>query len=263
LLDAHPAGKLGRNAAVIRGTMPMRLLGVLGFCVLAAGALAAPACPSVTMPRVADLAGMQDDRPLTIVAFGSSSTQGAGATGPGATYPAQLAHVLQAAMPDRDISVINRGVGGQDSAEMLARLEADVLALRPRLVIWQVGANGVLRDLDPVRFQAEVSQGIATIRAAGAAVVLMDNQRAPRIDAKPGAALFAHALRTVAAETGTPLFGRTALMDAWAAAGFPNADFLIADGLHHNDRGYACLARALAQALLPGLQPDVAVAVRR
>ena len=31
-------------------------------------------------------------------------------------------------------------------------------------------------------------------------------------------------------------------MDGWAAAGVPPASLLIQDGLHHNDRGYACLA---------------------
>ena len=31
-------------------------------------------------------------------------------------------------------------------------------------------------------------------------------------------------------------------MDAWQEEGFPDADFLADDGVHHNDRGYACLA---------------------
>jgi lysophospholipase L1-like esterase len=244
--------------------MPMRLLGVLGLCVCAAAAMAGPDCPAASLPPIALPAPLSAaDAPLTVVAFGSSSTQGAGATGPHATYPARLQQALAAALPGRSVTVINRGIGGQDSAEMLARIQADVIALRPDLVIWQVGANGVLRDLDPVRFQAEVTQGIAAIRATGAAVVLMDNQRAPRIDAKPNAALFAHALHTVAARTGTPLFSRSALMDAWAAAGHPNGEFLIADGLHHNDRGYACLARALGSALIPALAPAPTVTAAR
>ena len=36
----------------------------------------------------------------------------------------------------------------------------------------------------------------------------------------------------------------------WQAAGLPQGDVIAPDGLHHNDRGYACLAEALAAALL-------------
>jgi lysophospholipase L1-like esterase len=43
-------------------------------------------------------------------------------------------------------------------------------------------------------------------------------------------------------------------MDAWAAAGVPNDALLVSDGLHHNDRGYACIAEALSAALVAGLR---------
>ncbi len=56
-----------------------------------------------------------------------------------------------------------------------------------------------------------------------------------------------------AATPGVTLFSRGALMDGWAAAGVPREALLVADGLHHNDRGYACVADALADALLAGL----------
>ncbi len=58
--------------------------------------------------------------------------------------------------------MINRGIGGQDAAEELARLDADVLAIRPQAVIWQVGANGALRNVDPALFHELVSQRCAT-----------------------------------------------------------------------------------------------------
>ncbi len=44
----------------------------------------------------------------------------------------------------------------------------------------------------------------------------------------------------------------TALMRAWEAAGTPSAEMISPDGLHHNDRGYACLAEALAEAIRAG-----------
>ena len=56
-----------------------------------------------------------------------------------------------------------------------------MVAVRPQLVIWQVGANAALRHADPVAFRQMVGTGIARLQAAGIDVVLMDNQRSPRI----------------------------------------------------------------------------------
>ena len=134
-----------------------------------------------------------------IVALGSSSTQGAMASDLAHSYPAVLQHALSAGLPDAHIAVINRGIGGQDAAEELARLDADVLAVRPQLVIWQVGANGALRNVDPAAFRAMVSSGVRELQAAGADVILMDNQQSPALLAKADEPVFDQALAQVAA----------------------------------------------------------------
>ena len=85
---------------------------------------------------------------LTIVAIGSSSTQGVGASSPAASYPSRLEAELRKRFPQVDIRVINRGKGGEDAPEELARLERDVIAEHPDLVIWQLGTNAVLRRDD-------------------------------------------------------------------------------------------------------------------
>ncbi len=61
---------------------------------------------------------MADERELRIVAMGSSSTQGYGASNPQFAYPAQLKMKLEAAMPGIKVHVWNKGVGGEDAAEM-------------------------------------------------------------------------------------------------------------------------------------------------
>ena len=58
----------------------------------------------------------------------------------------------------------------------------------------------------------------------------------------------------VAAARSAPVFSRVELMRAWEAAGTPPREMLHSDGLHHNDRGYACVAEALASAILRGLR---------
>jgi lysophospholipase L1-like esterase len=46
-------------------------------------------------------------------------------------------------------------------------------------------------------------------------------------------------------------------MDHWAAAGAPYEDFIAADGFHMNNRGYACLAQAMASVIAAALQQPI------
>ena len=59
-----------------------------------------------------------------------------------------------------------------------------------------------------------------------------------------------------------PLFSRAALMRDWNDAGVPNEAMLHPDGLHHNDRGYDCLAAALARSLVAALHQPAVMAGR-
>lgn len=210
-------------------------------------------CPSVS-ERLAPLLGVQAEldagEPLTIVALGSSSTEGAGASSPSAAYPNRLEAALRLRLPGVELRVINAGKSGETSQEMLARLEADVLAHGPDLVIWQASGNEVLLGRDTVAFVALMRQGMRRLRQAGVEVVLMDNQRAPRILDAPASAPFDAAMQALAQEERAPLFARSRLMREWQEAGLAPGEVLASDGLHHNDRGYACLAEALAAALI-------------
>jgi lysophospholipase L1-like esterase len=248
-------------AALLAGAAPLPV--AAQAAAQAAAAVDCPAVPVAAVPLPASRAALWGERPLTVVAFGSSSTEGAGASTPGHAYPARLEALLRTALPGRAVRVLNRGIGGQDVGEMLARLDADVLAERPHLVVWQAGANAALRGLDPEAFRGTLADGLARLRASGADVVLMDSQLSPVVLSRPLHPRIAAAMREVAAARSVPVFSRTGLMRAWEAAGIPPADMLHADGLHHNDRGYACLAEALAASLLGGLRAPPVVASGR
>jgi lysophospholipase L1-like esterase len=202
-------------------------------------------------------AALATNQPLVVVALGSSSTRGWMATDIAHSYPALLQKELNQALPKADFAFINRGIGGQDAPEELARLDADVLAVRPQLVIWQVGANGAVHDESPRIFKNLVEEGIAKLKAAGTDVMLMDNQRSPRILASPEHSVMDQTLQQIAAETGVNLFSRGTLMDHWQAAGAPYEDFIAADGFHMNDRGYGCLAQAMAQVITTALRQPI------
>jgi len=215
-----------------------------------------PAWPKLVMPHLR--AALQGDREGLIVALGSSSTEGVAASGSARAYPAVLQAELSAELPHWHVAVLNRGVGGQDAPEELARMEADVVAVRPQLVIWQVGANAALRHANVGLFRIELMDGVQRLKQAGIDVILMDNQRTPRILASAGEDGIERALAQAASEAGVNLFSRSHLMDAWASEGASPAVFTASDMLHHNDRGYLCLGRALAHSIAASLAPPPA-----
>jgi lysophospholipase L1-like esterase len=216
---------------------------------------AVPPSLMVIEPAEARGAGRIDRRePLTIVAFGSSSTLGTGARAPELSYPSRLEGELKARFPSIVIRVINRGRGGEDVGEELARLNQDVIALHPDLVIWQVGTNAVLRRDDLSADRELIERGVAQLKASGTDVVLMDMQYAPRVIARPGYAEMEQLIANAAKSAQVGLFRRFEIMQHWQAVsqgdGAPMAETMIGrDGLHMTDRGYFCLAADLAEAL--------------
>jgi acyl-CoA thioesterase-1 len=236
------------------------LSGLCGLIMLSAmPAFAAAVCPpsqiiAIELPHLRN--ALLQGQEAVIVALGSSSTRGVMASDLAHSYPAVLQRALSTSLSDAHIAVINRGIGGQDAREELARLDTDVMAVRPQVVVWQVGANGALRNSDPEQFRARVTEGVRKLQAAGADVILMDNQQAPRLLARPDEPVFDQVLAEVARETGASLFSRHALMQAWAQSGVPPSEFIASDGLHHNDRGYYCVAATLAREIIQGLSAD-------
>jgi lysophospholipase L1-like esterase len=191
-------------------------------------------------------------QPVVIVAFGSSSTQGTGSSAPEFTYPNRLAAQLKRQYPTADISVINAGVGGEDAPEMMKRLQSAVIDRKPDLVIWQVGTNAVLRDLDPVETGKLVDDGVARIQAAGSDVVLVDPQYSPRVNERgERASRMIRLLSKVAALRHIGIFPRFEVMRDWhEKQALPVENFVIADGLHMNDWGYACFAQLLGDDII-------------
>ena len=187
---------------------------------------------------------------LTIVAFGSSSTEGVGASSPAATYPNRLQAELRAALAPENVTVINRGIGGEDVDDMMRRLPG-IIAERPDLIVWQTGSNDPLRQVPLVRFVAETRAGLRAMRQAGIAVILMEPQDCAVLRATPGALQYRDAVRQIGAEFDIPVIRRWDLMQAWLEKGAVTpATLMWTDGLHMTDGGYALLAHAVAEQIL-------------
>jgi lysophospholipase L1-like esterase len=203
-----------------------------------------------SLPRVA--AKLAAGQPVVIVAFGSSSTQGWGSTSPEFTYPNRLAAQLHRQYPTANITVVNRGKGGDDAPEMMKRLQTEVIDAKPDMVIWQVGTNAVLRNLDPGETARLVEEGVAQIQAIGADVVIVDPQYSPAVNAKgESAGRMVQLLGKVASLRHVGFFPRFEVMRQWHEnQAMPFDSFVIADGLHMNDWGYACFAQLLGDDII-------------
>ena len=206
-----------------------------------------------TMGSLPHVAGkLASGEPVLIIAFGSSSTSGYGTSSPEFTYPNRLAAQLHRKYPSADITVINRGRGGEDAPEMMTRLQAEVIDVKPDLVIWQVGTNAVLRNLDPGETAKIVEEGVARIQAAGADLVLVDPQYSPKVNEhSESASQMIKLLGKVAQLRHVGVFPRFEVMRQWHEnQAMPIDSFVIADGLHMNDWGYACFAQLLGDDII-------------
>jgi acyl-CoA thioesterase I len=196
--------------------------------------------------------------PVTIVAIGSSSTAGAGASSPGANYPSRLQVELKRRFPGHPITVFNRGVNGEEIADMLKRFDTAVLAAKPDLVLWQLGTNSVLRDHQLTDHGASIRKGLAKIRATGADVVLIDPQYTPKVIAKAEVGPMVELLATTAKQEDVDLFPRFNVMKHWYNVDhLAFASFASPDGVHMNDWSYGCLAKALTVAIAEAVERPV------
>jgi acyl-CoA thioesterase-1 len=213
-------------------------------CTVSAAALSAGHWFARTAAR------LEQGKPVTIVAIGSSSTYGVGASSSSSAYPARLEALLKERFPDTAIKVLNRGVNGEDAAEMLVRFDKHVIAEQPDLVLWQVGTNAVLRNPVIDGQGALIRLGIERIKSTGADVVLIDPQYVPAVIAKPQAKRMVEMIRAEASDERAGVLRRFALMRSWyEARHMAFADFVAPDGLHLNDWSYDCMARQLAGAI--------------
>jgi acyl-CoA thioesterase I len=200
------------------------------------------------LTRVAQRLGNGD--PVKIIAIGSSSTAGTGASSRAFSYPSRLEAELRTRFPRTSVTVINRGVAGEEAPQMLARFARDVIAEKPDLVLWQVGSNAVLRGRDVVKIAEVIREGVGRLKAIGADVILIDPQFAPRLIEKPDTEQMVALIAATGKRQNVDLFHRFAVMRYWREVRHVAfTRFLAPDDLHMNDWSYGCIANLLASAV--------------
>jgi lysophospholipase L1-like esterase len=154
------------------------------------------------------------------------------------------------------VRVLNRGIGGEEEADMLARFERDVIAARPDLVLWQVASNAIIRHRPQSAELMLIRKGIARLKRTGADVILVDPQYTKAVLAQSIAVPLVELISAEARRQHVGVFKRFELMKDWHEnQHLPFEAFSVPDGLHMNDWGYDCLARNLAAAITASVMP--------
>jgi acyl-CoA thioesterase I len=167
-----------------------------------------------------------------IICFGDSLTAGTGAA-TGMDYPSQLARMIGR-------PVINAGLPGDTTAGALVRLEQDVLARSPRIVLITIGGNDLTHSVDREVFSRNLQTIITRIQAAGALVVV-GGIEVPLRDRG-----FREGYQEVARATGAILIPNI-------FQGILGRPDLMSDPIHPNTAGYTLIAERFHETIRPYL----------
>jgi lysophospholipase L1-like esterase len=198
-----------------------------------------------------------------IVAIGSSTTAGEGSI---KAYPERLQSLLQAEYSDADITVVNKGMGGEEAPVERQRFATDVFAEQPDLVIWQVGTNAVWQRADqhPPSFNDTVTairDGLVDLREKTRAdVILMDLQYVPAVltpAKKDKAIAMVEIISELARDAGVNVFRRFAFMKGLHQVEHISFDRMVdptdGDRLHDSDWVTERIAEAVKFAIVGGV----------
>ena len=152
------------------------------------------------------------------VAIGSSTTAGDGQI---KAYPERVLAFLQIDFPKAGITMVNKGISGQEAPIELQRFPTDVITENPDLVIWQVGTNAVWQSADqhPPSFDettTAIRDELVKLRnETRADVIVMDLQYLPAVltpAKKDRAIAMVEAISELARDAGVNVFRRFAFM---------------------------------------------------
>ena len=203
------------------------------------------------LPHLAERLGHGE--PLRILAIGSSSTWGIGASSRRKTYPAQLRGILEASLKGTTALITNRGVSGEVAQTTAERLRTEVALEKPDVVLWQVGTNDALARVPAEDFEKTVQSTVEWLKASDIDVVLVGLQYTPKFARDEGYFAIREVLRRVAAAQNVLYVRRYDAMQFIARNNPAQPDLMSGDDLHLNDTGYQCMAEHVAHAVIANL----------
>lgn len=171
-------------------------------------------------------------------------------------YPAVIAKALAEKYPELGVKVINRGIGGNRTDDILRRMESDHLALHPDVITLLIGINDVwrhfdspyLRQIDPPEYRENMAKILAQFKAAARAVYVLLPFMVLRPCDEPMYVMameYREIAREEAQKAGVKIVDLQAVFDAAMKNEAPKE--FSADAIHPTLKGHELIANALLE----------------
>jgi acyl-CoA thioesterase I len=189
-----------------------------------------------------------------IVAIGASITQAGG-------YLRDVDAVLAQQYPDLKIpKVINKGIGGQKSGDLVGRFDRDVVKLKPAVVTINVGINDVWHCLDKphdakklAAYKKNIAALVDQAQQAGIRVILLTPAiigEDPNTEGNKRLAAYVEAEKQIAAGKKCRIVDfRRVFLTALKKKPAGRKNWLTTDGVHMKPTGDAIMAIGMLRAL--------------
>ncbi len=98
----------------------------------------------------------------------------------GSGYVKIAAGKMRLLYPDMPLEFVNRGVGGERTADLLARIKGDLSEQKPEIVVLQIGINDVWHrfthgtEVTAEQFRENYEKIVAEIKTAGAKLFIIE-----------------------------------------------------------------------------------------
>lgn len=95
-------------------------------------------------------------------------------------YVKILADKLRPIYPDTDIELINKGISGNEVCDLLARVQQDVIDLKPDAVVVLIGINNTIhkfkygKELNLVQFERDLTALLQRLKEEGLVVIFLE-----------------------------------------------------------------------------------------
>ncbi|MEG5041555.1 MULTISPECIES: SGNH/GDSL hydrolase family protein [unclassified Microcoleus] len=206
-----------------------------------------------------------------IVIVGDSITEAAKFPG---GYVWLLERYLNALYPDRQIEIVNAGIGGNKSTDMQARFQKDAIDQKPGLVMINVGVNDVWNaffdfpnnqfypegnwsaGVQVPEYREKITQMVLAAKAAGIRVVLLSPTLiGESIDGPENSRLqqYVAAMQEIASENQCLFIDLNApfreVIGTYQKHAGKTLNLLAADGVHPNPSGYRIMVFTILRGL--------------
>ncbi len=197
------------------------------------------------LPNVA--AALKRGRTLRILTIGAAP----GRVGARGEYTGLIENMLEGALKNVDVIMINRGVSGELAADAAERMKNEVALEAPDLVLWQVGTNDALAYVPADEFAAVVTDQVDWLKAHKVDVVLVGLQFAPEMLRDAHYKSIRDTLRRVAAAENVIAIRFYEAMEILNKASETHQP--MAEQFERSEEGYDCLAQYVAHAITLGV----------